>query len=145
MKNLTPAELHAWLGDSARGKPLLLDVREPWEFRTCRIADSTLMPMGSVPARLVERPQMGFGVPVGSWFRSALGDRFAEAALAPDARLRDHSGPAAVSRPFGGPPQRPAARGACRAGCRGRSACPPDAEPPASARAPGRPRRGRPA
>lgn len=54
MKNLTPAELHAWLRDSARGKPLLLDVREPWEFHTCRIADSTPMPMGSVPARLAE-------------------------------------------------------------------------------------------
>jgi rhodanese-related sulfurtransferase len=54
MTNLTPAELHAWLRDAARGKPLLLDVREPWEFRTCRIAHSTHMPMGSVPARLVE-------------------------------------------------------------------------------------------
>jgi rhodanese-related sulfurtransferase len=54
MKNLTPAELHTWLRDTDRGKPLLLDVREPWEFRTCRIADSTLMPMASVPSRLVE-------------------------------------------------------------------------------------------
>jgi rhodanese-related sulfurtransferase len=54
MKNLTPAELAAWLADAARPRPLLLDVREPWEFQTCRIAESLLMPMREVPARLGE-------------------------------------------------------------------------------------------
>lgn len=54
VKNLQPAELAAWLRDPARGKPLLLDVREPWEFQTCRIADSMLVPMRELPARLVE-------------------------------------------------------------------------------------------
>jgi len=29
----------------------LLDVREPWEFDTARIADAKLMPMGDVPSR----------------------------------------------------------------------------------------------
>ena len=29
----------------------LLDVREPWEFETSRIAGARLMPMGDVPAR----------------------------------------------------------------------------------------------
>lgn len=29
----------------------LLDVREPWEFETARIAEATLMPMGDVPSR----------------------------------------------------------------------------------------------
>ena len=29
----------------------LLDVREPWEFQTARIAGSTHMPMGEVPSR----------------------------------------------------------------------------------------------
>lgn len=29
----------------------LLDVREPWEFETARIAGATLMPMGDVPSR----------------------------------------------------------------------------------------------
>ena len=29
----------------------LLDVREPWEFETARIADARLMPMGDVPSR----------------------------------------------------------------------------------------------
>jgi rhodanese-related sulfurtransferase len=31
--------------------PLLLDVREPWEFETARVPDSILMPMGDVPSR----------------------------------------------------------------------------------------------
>lgn len=51
MKQIKPADLAAWLGDQGRPKPLLLDVREPWEFETCRIAGSQLVPMGEVPAR----------------------------------------------------------------------------------------------
>ena len=31
--------------------PILLDVREPWEFQTASLPDSLLMPMGDVPAR----------------------------------------------------------------------------------------------
>ena len=31
--------------------PLLLDVREGWEFETARIEGSRLMPMGEVPSR----------------------------------------------------------------------------------------------
>ena len=31
--------------------PLLLDVREPWEFQTASLPDSLLMPMGDVPSR----------------------------------------------------------------------------------------------
>lgn len=51
MKQITPAELAAWLGDKGRAKPVLLDVREPWEFQTCSIAGSRPLPMGEVPAR----------------------------------------------------------------------------------------------
>jgi rhodanese-related sulfurtransferase len=54
VNNLQPAELAAWLSDPARSKPLLLDVREPWEFQTCRIPDSMLVPMRELPARLAE-------------------------------------------------------------------------------------------
>ena len=32
-------------------KPLLLDVREPWEFQTASLPNSLLMPMGEVPSR----------------------------------------------------------------------------------------------
>jgi rhodanese-related sulfurtransferase len=51
VKQITPAELAAWLGEAGRAKPLLLDVREGWEFQTCSIAGSRHLPMGEVPAR----------------------------------------------------------------------------------------------
>lgn len=31
--------------------PLLLDVREPWEYQTAHLPDSLLMPMGEIPSR----------------------------------------------------------------------------------------------
>ena len=54
MKQISASELAGWLADPARGKPLLLDVREAWEHETCRIEGSLLMPMGEVPARAGE-------------------------------------------------------------------------------------------
>jgi rhodanese-related sulfurtransferase len=54
MNQLKPAELAAWLKDSAREKPLLLDVREPWEHEKARIEGARLMPMREVPSRLQE-------------------------------------------------------------------------------------------
>ena len=50
MREFTARELHAYL-ESASPKPLLLDVREPWEFETARIEGATLVPMRSVPTR----------------------------------------------------------------------------------------------
>jgi rhodanese-related sulfurtransferase len=35
--------------------PLLLDVREQWEFETAHIDNSLLMPMGDVPSRVNEK------------------------------------------------------------------------------------------
>jgi rhodanese-related sulfurtransferase len=46
--------LAAWLADDARPRPVLLDVREPWEFTTCRLDGSVPMPMNEVPARIEE-------------------------------------------------------------------------------------------
>ena len=54
MKQITPVALAAWLADASRSKPLLLDVREPWEFQTCSIAGSRHVPMGEIPARAGE-------------------------------------------------------------------------------------------
>jgi rhodanese-related sulfurtransferase len=54
MKNIAPAELSAWIADAAREKPVLLDVREPWEFQTARLEDSLLVPMREIPSRLGE-------------------------------------------------------------------------------------------
>lgn len=34
--------------------PVLLDVREPWEFETARIEGSRLVPMGELPERVSE-------------------------------------------------------------------------------------------
>ena len=35
------------------GEPfLLIDVREPWEYETCRIEGATLIPMRTIPASL---------------------------------------------------------------------------------------------
>lgn len=54
MQQISPVELAHWLRDTQRPAPLLLDVREPWEFELCHIEGSQAMPMGSVPARLAE-------------------------------------------------------------------------------------------
>jgi len=54
MKQITPPELAAWLADEGREKPLLLDVREPWEFEKARIAGAQLVPMREIAARLDE-------------------------------------------------------------------------------------------
>jgi rhodanese-related sulfurtransferase len=54
MEHISAAELAVWLTDSTRVRPLLLDVREPWEYETCRIDGSVLIPMASVPARQEE-------------------------------------------------------------------------------------------
>ena len=47
-------ELAAWIADDTRPAPTLLDVREPWEFATCRLDGSLSIPMNDVPARLAE-------------------------------------------------------------------------------------------
>jgi rhodanese-related sulfurtransferase len=45
---ISPSEAAELVKDSGAR---LIDVREPWEFETARIAGSELMPMGDVPAR----------------------------------------------------------------------------------------------
>lgn len=54
MHQITPMQLAERLAESEQGLPLLLDVREPWEFEICHIDGSVLMPMASVPARVGE-------------------------------------------------------------------------------------------
>ena len=51
-ESITPLELKVRfeLGD----RPLLLDVREPWEFDVARIEGSRLIPMGELPERFSE-------------------------------------------------------------------------------------------
>jgi rhodanese-related sulfurtransferase len=54
MQQLTAPQLADWMKDESRTKPVLLDVREPWEFQTCHIDGALLMPMQTVPARQEE-------------------------------------------------------------------------------------------
>jgi rhodanese-related sulfurtransferase len=51
MRELNAAELRDYLA-TATTDPLLLDVREPWEFRICQIEGSQLIPMGQIPAAM---------------------------------------------------------------------------------------------
>jgi rhodanese-related sulfurtransferase len=52
MRQLSVAELAQWLTDSQRPRPLLLDVREPWEFALARIEGSEPAPLGALAQRL---------------------------------------------------------------------------------------------
>ncbi len=54
MKQISAPELAAWLADAGRDPPLLLDVREPWEFEKARIEGAQLVPMREIPARFEE-------------------------------------------------------------------------------------------
>lgn len=57
MEQISPAQLKQWLDDSATGQrqaPVLVDVREPWEFDVCHLAGARLIPMQAIPARFAE-------------------------------------------------------------------------------------------
>jgi rhodanese-related sulfurtransferase len=54
LRQLSATELAAWLADAQREKPLLLDVREPWEWQAARIEGSQHIPMRERPARVAE-------------------------------------------------------------------------------------------
>lgn len=55
-----PADWNDWL-QAQPARPLLLDVREPWELKTARVApadaDLVAIPMNEIPGRLAELPQ----------------------------------------------------------------------------------------
>ena len=57
--HVRPAQLSAWFASAPEGsRPLVLDVREPWELQTASVrADGfelVAIPMGELPARLAE-------------------------------------------------------------------------------------------
>ena len=51
MREFSATELRGYLKTAPAG-PLLLDVREPWEFDKARIEGSVLAPMRTIPERL---------------------------------------------------------------------------------------------
>ena len=48
MRDLTAAQLRELI-DTAQQQPVLLDVREEWEFRICHLEGSLLVPMHKIP------------------------------------------------------------------------------------------------
>jgi rhodanese-related sulfurtransferase len=52
MQHLTAPELAALLANGSGTPPVLLDVREPWEYQLCRIDGAVSMPMNTIPAQL---------------------------------------------------------------------------------------------
>ena len=58
MDHLTAPQVAALQAEAAadpnRIQPLLLDVREPWEFETAHIEGATLVPMSSIGSRIAE-------------------------------------------------------------------------------------------
>ena len=53
MQNFSPSQLRDHLANE-ENTPLLLDVREPWEFERCRIEGSELVPMSELNYKLSE-------------------------------------------------------------------------------------------
>lgn len=58
MDHLTAPQVAALLAESAanpsRPQPLLLDVREPWEFEKAHMDGATLVPMSCIGSRIAE-------------------------------------------------------------------------------------------
>jgi rhodanese-related sulfurtransferase len=50
MRRITSTELKTYL-ETTDSSPILLDVREPWEFQTCHIEGALHIPMGQIPTR----------------------------------------------------------------------------------------------
>ena len=59
IEQVRPGDWDAWL-QSQPGRPVVLDVREPWELRTASVVpqdfDLLAIPMNELPARLGEVP-----------------------------------------------------------------------------------------
>ena len=51
MNELYPKELKTHIGE-ANDPPILIDVREPWEYEVVHFPDSELIPMSELPAQL---------------------------------------------------------------------------------------------
>lgn len=52
MQHMTAPELATLLADGSSKTPVLLDVREPWEYETCKINGSLSIPMNTIPAQV---------------------------------------------------------------------------------------------
>jgi rhodanese-related sulfurtransferase len=57
IEQLPVTALHAWLTDDVRAKPLIVDVREPWENAICSLPNSQLVPMQHIASLWNELPR----------------------------------------------------------------------------------------
>ncbi len=55
LNQMSPEEV--WTEINAGDPPILLDVREPWEYALARLPDSWLIPLQSLPQRFSELPR----------------------------------------------------------------------------------------
>lgn len=53
MRNFEAVELKSYL-DHSENPPLLLDVRQPWEYDICSLHNAQLIPMSEIPTKLDE-------------------------------------------------------------------------------------------
>lgn len=54
MRQVTATQLDEMLRAEPGERPIVIDVREPWEWQLARIAGSTHLPMGEIPSRIQE-------------------------------------------------------------------------------------------
>ena len=54
---LPAVDLAGWRADELRAAPLVVDVREPWEYAFCRIEGSVSIPLGELASRQTELPR----------------------------------------------------------------------------------------
>lgn len=54
MRHIQPGELKQRLDETTQPVPVLLDVREAWEYEICHLDGAQLIPMGSVASRCDE-------------------------------------------------------------------------------------------
>ena len=54
IRDIEPVELNALLQSSNGDRPIVLDVREPWEYRQGHVPDAVLIPLGELSARVGE-------------------------------------------------------------------------------------------
>ena len=52
MRHFSAKQLHEYLQQGLEHPPLLLDVREPWEFEICALKGSILVPMGQIQSAI---------------------------------------------------------------------------------------------
>ena len=57
IEDIQPLELAAMLQAAEGDGPLVLDVREPWEYATAQLPGATLIPLGDIAHRAEEVPK----------------------------------------------------------------------------------------